>query len=327
MMNKISIIVPVYNAEKYLKQCVESLMDQTYKNLEILLINDGSKDNSLAICKKYAEVDSRIKVFDKQNSGVSATRNFGLDNATGDYVMFVDSDDYIDLDMCEQMIASATQSDSDVVVCGIKYVVDGKEVENKEINLENAFVKKELQHFISGKDMVIGSACRQLIKKALLKDIRFNIQISIKEDLIFTLEVLQKSQIVSYAPNVFYLYRGNLSGNYFEKYDYVKAIKDYAKVAFIVEELFFADKSYDEAVKVFKFSSYLGICKAKIYGKKAKSLTHYISKSDLKKLNNKENERAFFKEKGGLKTKVFVVLAKFKMFYLLKLMQKIVDKK
>ena len=95
-MNKlISVIVPVYNAEKYLKECVESLINQTYINLEIILINDGSTDNSIQICNEYADYDSRIIVVDKLNEGVSKTRNLGIEIAKGDFITFVDSDDYI----------------------------------------------------------------------------------------------------------------------------------------------------------------------------------------------------------------------------------------
>ena len=89
----ISIIIPIYNAEKYLSTCIESILSQGFEDFELLLINDGSKDNSLSICNDYAQRDSRIKVFDKPNGGVSSARNLGLDNATGEYVMFVDADD------------------------------------------------------------------------------------------------------------------------------------------------------------------------------------------------------------------------------------------
>lgn len=105
MTGFVSIIVPVYNAQSTLKRCVQSLLGQTYSDLEIILINDGSKDDSLRLCRELAEKDSRIKVIDKSNGGVSSARNAGLDAATGDYVMFCDSDDWVEPDMCECMIA------------------------------------------------------------------------------------------------------------------------------------------------------------------------------------------------------------------------------
>ena len=94
--NLISIIVPVYNVSEYLPRCLDSLINQTYKNIEIILVNDGSTDNSLEICKKYAEKDLRIKVIDKENGGISSARNTGIAEASGEWIGFVDSDDYIE---------------------------------------------------------------------------------------------------------------------------------------------------------------------------------------------------------------------------------------
>jgi len=101
----ISIIVPVYNSSVFLHECLQSIISQTYTNLEILLVDDGSTDDSLEICKSYAEQDSRIKVFHKENGGVSSTRNFGLRVATGEYIGFVDSDDFISSEMFENLLA------------------------------------------------------------------------------------------------------------------------------------------------------------------------------------------------------------------------------
>ena len=99
MTHKISIIVPIYNTEKYLGNCLNSIINQTYKNLEIILINDGSTDNSLSICNNYKNKDNRIKIVNKTHTGVSDTRNIGIKNATGEYIGFVDSDDYIEQDL------------------------------------------------------------------------------------------------------------------------------------------------------------------------------------------------------------------------------------
>ena len=120
-MNKneplISIIVPVYNVEKYLSKCIDSIINQTYKNIEIILIDDGSTDSSGAICDKYALVDSRIHVLHIENSGVSNARNVGLNHATGDYIGFVDSDDYIEPNMYELLLEELIADDVDVVQC------------------------------------------------------------------------------------------------------------------------------------------------------------------------------------------------------------------
>ena len=119
MMDLISIIVPVYNTEKYLDRCIQSILSQTYTNFELLLIDDGSTDSSGAICDSYAEQDSRVRVFHKPNGGVSSARNMGLDNALGEWIIFCDSDDWIDAEMYEQMYNAAIQNKVDMVCCGL----------------------------------------------------------------------------------------------------------------------------------------------------------------------------------------------------------------
>lgn len=118
-MTKLSIIVPVYNVEKYLPKCLESLIKQTLKDIEIICVNDGSMDNSLAILKEFASKDSRIKIIDNQHQGVAKTRNTGVEQSTGEYIGFVDSDDYIDIDFFEKLYNSATKSNSDIAIASI----------------------------------------------------------------------------------------------------------------------------------------------------------------------------------------------------------------
>ena len=103
MKERISVVVPVYNVEKYLEKCVNSIVNQTYKNLEIILVDDGATDNSGKLCDELAKIDNRIKVYHKENGGLSDARNYGVERATGDYIGFVDSDDYIDAEMYEKL--------------------------------------------------------------------------------------------------------------------------------------------------------------------------------------------------------------------------------
>lgn len=118
-MTKLSIIVPVYNVEKYLPKCLESLIKQTLNDIEIICVNDGSMDNSLAILKEFASRDSRIRIIDNQHQGVAKTRNTGIEQSTGEYIGFVDSDDYIDIDFFEKLYNSATKSNSDIAIASI----------------------------------------------------------------------------------------------------------------------------------------------------------------------------------------------------------------
>ncbi|MEI0550868.1 glycosyltransferase family 2 protein [Brachyspira intermedia] len=117
MDDLISIILPVYNAEKYIEKCLNSFINQTYKNIEIICINDGSKDNSYNILKELSTKDNRIKLFTHENSGPAKTRNVGLENATGNYIMFCDSDDYYELNACELMLKTIVENNVDVVMC------------------------------------------------------------------------------------------------------------------------------------------------------------------------------------------------------------------
>ena len=116
-MAKISIIVPVYNVSKYLKRSLDSLINQTLKDLEIIIVNDGSTDNSLDICQEYASLDNRIKVISKENGGLSSARNYGLRYVTSDYVAFIDSDDYVALDMFETMYGELQNNICDTIFC------------------------------------------------------------------------------------------------------------------------------------------------------------------------------------------------------------------
>lgn len=115
-MEKISVIVPVYNAELYLEKCIESILAQTYQNIELVLVNDGSTDRSALICERFKEKDSRVKVWHKENGGVSSTRNFALSVATGDYLVFVDCDDWLENFHIQRLYDLLQQTDSDIAI-------------------------------------------------------------------------------------------------------------------------------------------------------------------------------------------------------------------
>lgn len=115
----VSVIVPMYNAEKFIAKCLEHLTHQTYQNLEIIIVNDGSKDNSVDVVKRYAKYDKRIKLYTQKNAGVAAARNYGFDMATGHYMHFHDADDYVDLDYYDRMVSVATLTDADILVGGV----------------------------------------------------------------------------------------------------------------------------------------------------------------------------------------------------------------
>lgn len=121
-MDKISVIVPIYNAEKYISECIESIINQTYCNLEIILVDDGSTDASKKICDSYAKLDKRIKVFHNENRGVSYTRNFGIINSNGKYIIFVDADDTINENYVDLLISTMLKYNSDIAICGFDFI-------------------------------------------------------------------------------------------------------------------------------------------------------------------------------------------------------------
>lgn len=142
---KITIVIPVYNVEKYLSKCLKSVVEQTYKNIEIILINDGSTDHSLDICKKYLENDKRILLYTKQNGGLSDARNYGIERATGEYILFLDSDDFIERDTCEKISAYLKNNKEIEILCGCALKITG---EKKEV----IYRKSTENKVISGKD-------------------------------------------------------------------------------------------------------------------------------------------------------------------------------
>lgn len=209
----VSIIVPVYNAERYLEECLDSIISQTYKRIEIILINDGSKDNSLCICNNYRKKDPRIKIIDKKNEGVSCARNDGLNIATGDYITFVDADDYIDETYVEKMVLCADEKGYDIVICGFE-VHNSVLVKNDNKALEtfcNGTTKDAvLKAIISAStDRIFGYVWRTLFTKECILNIKFDSTVKISEDFMFLLMAINNSKTCGTICEELYHYRCN----------------------------------------------------------------------------------------------------------------------
>ena len=148
MEDLVTVIIPVYNVESYLAACLDSVVNQTYKNLQILLVNDGTKDNSLEICEEYARKDSRITIINKENGGLSSARNKGLEYAQGVYCYFMDSDDYIELDLIEKAVGKMAEENADMVVFGIeRFREDSDEKETFELDERTYLLSNTQQRF------------------------------------------------------------------------------------------------------------------------------------------------------------------------------------
>ena len=218
----VSVIVPIYKVEKYLNQCLDSIVNQTYKNLEIILVDDGSPDNSGKIADEYAEKDNRIKVIHKKNAGVSRARNDALDVAKGDYIVFEDSDDYMPLDAIELMYKELVENEADIS-SGTAY--DFRESDGKNMNLTNKKVKALYTQEEALKEFFLERyfACiiwGRMYKKEAIGGERFNPDISFSEDFDFLYRVLKRINKFALNTNMlvnYYRVRTDGLGNH--KYD------------------------------------------------------------------------------------------------------------
>ena len=205
-MPKISIIVPVYNVEKYLERCLDSLVNQTLNDIEILLVDDGSTDNSLKICEKYAS-DSRIKIIKQANAGQSAARNNALKVATGDYIGFVDSDDWVDTDFYEKLYNAAIQKNADIAMAD--FVRKGEKKHKIRLNLEiSGTYNTTEEKFKIANALKEGCIWNKIYRKEILSDLRF-VEGMYYEDGLFTLKALHNSGTLVTVVGTYYYYFQN----------------------------------------------------------------------------------------------------------------------
>lgn len=212
-MDKISVIVPIYNCEQYLERCIESIRNQTFSNLEIILVNDGSTDASIEICRFYEQLDSRVKVVDKTNGGAAEARNYGLRNATGKYIGFVDSDDYIDAEMYEVLYNNIMENHS-VIASGIEVNLYDENLECAE--KESLFIEKTIQkeQLVKGllyhNQKFLEGVCNKLFHKSLFENNEFPIGLT-NEDVLVVSNIYMriKEMHISSRAKYYYCHRDN----------------------------------------------------------------------------------------------------------------------
>ena len=230
-MKDISIIIPAYNAEKYLNKCLDSLINQTMNNIEIIIVNDGSKDNTEEIVKSYS--DKRIKYYKNDNHGIGYTRNFGISKATGKYVMFLDSDDYVEKNICEELFNKAENDGLDLVICDFyKEYDNGK----KEKIITETFKNSSLK---DNPDIITEylAPWAKLYKRELLIDNKIKFVENLKyEDAPFVIEALDRAKLIGKVDKclVHYIVHGNSETTIrdkriFDIFKIIKKIRDYAK--------------------------------------------------------------------------------------------------
>lgn len=254
----VSIVVPVYNVEKYLKRCVDSIINQSYNNIEILLVDDGSTDSSGKICDDYLKKDSRIKVIHKQNGGLSDARNFGIDKSTGDYLSFIDSDDWIEKDMIMNLFNSIINEKSDISICRRYRVYDNQE---KNVESFQTFPKSCAFNNIDGLNYLMSfcgydmSVCDKMFKSSLFYDVRFPFGKTC-EDSFTTYKLFAKANKISYIDKPLY--------NYYYRVNSITRNKDVNETVITAakEQFMFIKDNYPEniyAASSFVITAYMSV--------------------------------------------------------------------
>lgn len=240
MKDLISIIVPIFNTEKYLERCLNSIINQTYKNIEVILIDDGSSDNSLKICYKYANIDRRVKVIHQQNFGPSKARNKGLKEVKGEYFICIDSDDWLEKEMIEILYNNLKKNNVDISICNyyINFETGLQEIKNS-INENNITLAnhKEMYEYLFSDNMFGGYLWNKLIKTSIIKNkdiVLFNEKIMIEEDVLFLIEVIKRCSKICYYPKEF-LYHYFQRDNSIVRFKY--QLKDLTKLDVLEEKL------------------------------------------------------------------------------------------
>ena len=258
----ISVIVPIYNSEKYLQKCIDSIVNQTYKDLEIILVNDGSTDNSPKLCDEFAKNDKRIVVIHQENKGLSASRNAGLRRATGEYITFVDSDDYIEDDTYEKVFWAIENFNSDLVFFREKSVDEtGKTIYiNGETPSGKIFeiTQDDAAQLIIGR--LINGMCDKVYKSSVLDGIFFKEGYMYGEDFMYNLLALSRIQKIGYVDQIKYSYVSNSSSVTHKKFNK----NSFDQVYFKDEVTKFVGDNFPKYLPVFQkraFLARLRICR------------------------------------------------------------------
>lgn len=287
--SKVSIIVPVYNVENYLAKCLDSLIVQSLDDIEILVVNDGSKDRSEEIIQQYAQkYPEKIKAFSKKNGGLSDARNFGIAHASGDYIGFVDSDDYVTNTMFEEMFSLAEKHQAKIVVCNIQKVDENGKIIQKLTQLPNMPEHISLENNFSVFSDISYFACNKLFKKELFDQKRFKKGVHF-EDIQLIPQLLLECDTIAQTQNYHYQYferTDSITKTHTEKgLDMLKAIQD-------VEEAFEKSKyaQKKEALKnfqifegVYSFLAYLAfVKKEETFYQMSDQLSVFMSERQIK---------------------------------------------
>lgn len=252
----VSVIIPIYNVEHFIEECIDSIVAQTYQNIEIICVNDGSPDNSGSICDQYACKDKRIRVIHLKNGGVSNARNMGIEAAQGEYIMFVDGDDYLAKDCIEYFVSLMHEFSADIVYSDNYYTYEGEPQK-----------RRERRKLLSGEEAAVMQLCyrtnigvwNKLFKRQVLKDLRFITSQRIGEGFNFNVSAFQRAQRVVSGERKVYYYRQNNESSATKKFSEDKWINGLQSIADIKDHMIIQSKELDRAWLFAKWRTYVDI--------------------------------------------------------------------
>lgn len=314
MTDKISIIIPVYNTGFKLIKCLDSIINQTYSNIEILVIDDGSKDNSSNICKSFAKKDKRIKYIKKSNSGVSDTRNLGIKESTGTYIIFIDSDDYISFDYIEKMYINLKNNNTEIIVSGLQEVDENYSFIKEVVYLKETKVLDFEDYFTDFINKSYFTCVKMLFNKKLLMN-NFNNNLSYGEDMLFAYELIKNNKITYLSNSEYYYVQNNksLTHNYT-----VDSIDKYISDNVIVFDKFLYDNSCYETIIANRLLTKINMGLSRLLTNKKISYKEFIKliTKYKSKINNKsiELKKINYVSKLG-KIKLFILHNNFYFIY------------
>lgn len=269
----LSVIIPAYNVEEYLPQCINSVLQQTYRNLEIVLIDDGSTDLTGEICDRYAKEDPRIKVLHQANAGVSAARNLGIAHAMGDFITFIDSDDWLNENIYEDCMGELKEhEETDILEFGYSHIVDGKSYPisgDEEIILDNTVLKE----YVNGLKGIQQLVWNKIFRADIVKSLHFRVGRRFEDD-IFVFETLAKCKYYRYIPVLGYNYRRDREDSFMVAQACEKVCDLFLNIEDLTEKLereggeltIFANTLMVQRLMFFSFWGYDAVAKRTVWG-------------------------------------------------------------
>lgn len=333
---KISVIVPVYNSQKYLAECIESIINQTYKNIELILVNDGSTDNSEEICKSYLLKNNNIKLINIENSGSAVARNVGIDNANGDYIAFIDSDDTIHQEMFYELISQVRKTPYDIVSCDLKNI----SAIGIDIGLESSllrggyYTKKDIEelifpYLINTDDLSQNKWPMRMVTKIynrkFLQDnqLKFVDELKAAQDFVFSVATIYKASNFFYLKEAYYYnYRENMSSRTHTFLD--RALENYIFMNAVLRDIVTENSEYDfsSQLALSKFHSILSSI-SYLYrpGGPANLIYKYSkTKNIIERLKDTKSLKLINFNKLNIKKKIYYILVKYNQVLLITLL-------